>query len=76
MPKKLLFIGGPILLVILLAAVTFIFDIFGVKSGLFGSGQEVSQVVDLGTVAHAQQRSLNQYDIFLEETIKLERDRL
>lgn len=76
MPKKLLFIGGPILLVILLAAVTFIFDIFGVKSGLFGSGQEVSQVVDLGTVAQAQQRSLNQYDKFLQETIKLERETL
>lgn len=76
MPKKLLFIGGPILLVILLVAVTFIFDIFGVKSGLFGSEQDGSQAVDLGTVAQAQQRSLNQYDKFLQETIKLERETL
>ena len=64
MPKKLLFIGGPILLVILLVAVTFIFDIFGVKSALFGSGQAGNEVVDLGTVAQAQQKSLNQYDKF------------
>ena len=76
MPKKLLFIGGPILLVILLAAVTFIFDIFGVKSALFGSEQEESEIVDLGAVAQAQQRSLNRYDKFLQETIKLERETL
>ena len=76
MPKKLLFIGGPIFLLVLLAAAIFIFNIFGVRSAVFGSDQIDSEFVDLGEVSKVQKKSLNQYDKFLQETIKLEREAL
>ena len=51
MPKKLLFIGGPIFVLIVLVAITFVFDIFGARSAIFGSDQVSGEMATLNPEA-------------------------
>ena len=76
MPKKLLFIGGPIFVLIVLVAITFVFDIFGARSAIFGSDQVSGEMAALNPEAKNEEKSLSQYDKFLQETIRLERQAL
>ena len=76
MPKKLLFIGGPIFILLVLVAVTFVFDVFGARSAIFGSAQVSGEMATLNPEAKNEEKPLSQYDKFLQETIKLERQSL